>query len=100
MRKLLFSVDLIELLADNRARVGGRCCADAIHKGDVASYMVMLDQLQNEVQSIPTRIDFIDIEAYKHRIDTIEPGITAGVCTSAELAAELKLGWYLAGENA
>lgn len=100
MRELLFSISKLELIGQGEALVGGRCCGDMIYQGDAATRMVLLELGERVLVSREILIQFRRIQMYGREVDRIEPGWTAGIVIPDVLAADLKLTWTLAGENA
>jgi len=103
MRQMLFSLDRLEFHSDGKVMVAGRCCGDPMKTGDRAQSMVLLsfsDRGETSVvASESVSVTMSEFLIFHYRLDTLEPGYTAGILLSVDEAVGLRLGWYLKGEN-
>lgn len=100
---MLFSLDRLEFQGGGKAFVAGRCCGDLMKIGDRAQRMVQLSTGDRGdttvIASEPVSVTMPEFLVYNHKLDSLEPGLTAGLLLSVEAARGLRLGWYLEGEN-
>ncbi len=100
MRELLFSIDGLILLGNGDAAIIGTCHRDEIRLKDDAKSHVKLELKKHILIENETLIQFRRIQRDDKDIEVILPGEQALVIVPDCLAEQLKLTWYLSGENA
>ena len=97
MRHIKFIIGRLEIIGGGNALVGGRCCGDEIRCGDHATIMTKSDGAQ-EIMQRDLRTIFHTIQIYGRDMDSISPGLTAGIIVPDAIAEQMHINWALEGD--
>jgi hypothetical protein len=93
MRTFIFTVERLEFVGGGKFLLGGRNCKDVLRRGDRL-------HVRNKSEALKDAEFCVDeILFYNHTVETVDPGHTAGLFFSNELACHVRLGDELYGQS-